>query len=74
MLFLCTNLTPPTGVPTPQACPPGNPATITGTLTAANVLAIPAQGIDSETVGFAEVIKAIQAGAGYAEYALYPQP
>jgi hypothetical protein len=67
VLFLCTNLTPPpTGVPTPQACPSGNPATITGTLTAANVLALPAQGIDSGAVGFAEVIKAIQAGAAYA--------
>ncbi|HSU42702.1 MAG TPA: CHRD domain-containing protein, partial [Casimicrobiaceae bacterium] len=31
VLFLCTNLAPPAGVPMPQACPPG-PATITGTL------------------------------------------
>jgi hypothetical protein len=36
-LFLCTNLTPPAGVPTPQACPPP-PATVTGTLIAANVI------------------------------------
>src|SRR6266702_4499615 len=36
VLFLCTNLTPPANVPTPQACPTTNPATITGTLTAAD--------------------------------------
>ena len=29
VLFLCTNLAPPAGVPTPQACPQTNPATIT---------------------------------------------
>src|SRR5580704_7559990 len=28
VLFLCTNLTPPTGVPKPQACPTASPATI----------------------------------------------
>src|SRR5712691_9702820 len=28
VLFLCTNGTPPMGVPTPQACPTTNPATI----------------------------------------------
>ncbi|HEX9121541.1 MAG TPA: CHRD domain-containing protein [Terriglobales bacterium] len=39
VLFLCTNLTPPVGPPTPQACPTTNPATITGTLTAADVIA-----------------------------------
>src|SRR5439155_16919226 len=41
VLFLCTNLTPPAGVPTPQMCPPA-PATITGMLTAADVIAVAA--------------------------------
>jgi hypothetical protein len=38
IFFLCTNLTPPQGVPTPQACPLGS-GTITGTLTAADFIA-----------------------------------
>jgi CHRD domain-containing protein len=63
-LFLCTNSpTPPAGVPVPQACPPG-PAEIEGTLTQADVLAIAPQGIDAN--GFAEVLRAIRAGATYA--------
>jgi CHRD domain-containing protein len=66
-LFLCTNLTPPPGVPTPQACPNAvnTEATITGTLTAADVIALPAQGIDAGAAGFAEMVKAIRAGAAY---------
>ena len=65
VLFLCTNLgNAPAGV-TVQACPETNPATITGTLTAADVVAIAAQGIDSGAAGFAEVIKAIREGAAY---------
>ena len=64
-LFLCTNLSnAPASVPTPQACPAA-PATITGTLTAANVIALPAQGIDSGAAGFAEMLAAIRAGAAY---------
>ncbi len=62
--FLCTNLTPPTGVPTPQACPAA-PATITGTLTAADVIARPAQGIDTGAAGLAEMLRAIEADAAY---------
>ena len=63
-LFLCTNAaTPPAGVPVPQACPPG-PAEIEGTLTQADVLAVAPQGIDAN--GFAEVLRAIRAGATYA--------
>jgi len=65
VLFLCSNLTPPTGVPAPQACP-APPATITGTLTAADVIAVAAQGIDAGAAGFAEVLKAIRADAAYA--------
>jgi hypothetical protein len=64
VLFLCTNLTPPAGVPTPQACP-APPATITGTLTSADVIAVPGQGIDSGAAGFAEILDAIRAGAAY---------
>ncbi len=65
VLFLCTNLAPPGGVPTPQACPDA-PATITGTLAAADVIPRPAQGIDPGPAGFAEMLKAIQVGAAYA--------
>jgi hypothetical protein len=65
VLFLCTNLTPPVGVPLPQLCPAA-PATLTGTLTAADVIARPTQGIDAGATGFAEMLQAIQAGAAYA--------
>lgn len=67
VLFLCTNLgNAPATVPLPQACPPA-PATITGTLTAADVIARATQGIDAGAGGFAEMIKAMRAGnAAYA--------
>jgi hypothetical protein len=66
VLFLCTNLgNAPTTVPVPQACPTTNPATITGTLTAANVVAVPGQGIDAGAAGFAEMLQAIRHGAAY---------
>jgi CHRD domain len=64
VLFFCTNLTPPTGVPAPPACPSGPVNTVTGTLTAANVIAQPTQGIAAEE--FAEVIRAMRAGYAYA--------
>jgi CHRD domain len=67
VLFLCTNLTPPAGVPTPQACPSGpGEHTIKGTLTAADVIARPTQGIDAGAAGLAEMIKAMHNGAAYA--------
>ena len=77
VLFLCTNGAPPAGVPTPPACPQapigGGTQTVTGTLTAANMLVpnvatapLPSQGIDPGVMGFAEVIKAIRNGAAYA--------
>jgi hypothetical protein len=66
VLFLCTNLgNAPASVPTPQLCP-ASPATITGTLTAADVVAVAGQSIDAGAAGFAEIIKAIRAGAAYA--------
>jgi CHRD domain len=68
VLFLCYNpalITAPVGVPTPPICPTTSPATVTGTLTEANVIAVPAQGIDAGATGFAEMIKAIKSGAAY---------
>jgi hypothetical protein len=62
-LFLCTNLTPPAGVPTPPACPASG-GTVTGTLTAANVIGLPAQNL---TAGdFAGALRIIRAGDAYA--------
>jgi hypothetical protein len=65
VLFFCTNLVPPAGVPTPPACPttPGI-NTVTGTLTSANVITQAAQGIAAGE--FSEVIRAIRAGNSYA--------
>jgi len=66
VLFLCTNLgNAPASVPTPQLCPTASPTTITGTLTAADVIAIAGQSIDPGTDGFAEIVRAIRAGAAY---------
>lgn len=62
VVFLCTNETPPAGVPIPPACPQGG-GTVSGTLSAADVLAVTAQGI---AVGeFSEVVQALQAEAAY---------
>lgn len=75
VLWLCYNpdagTKAPTGVPTPQLCPTTSPATITGTLTEADVVASPAeaggpnQGIDTGAQGFAEMVKAIRSGSAY---------
>jgi hypothetical protein len=63
VLFLCTNLgNAPATVPTPQARPSA-PATITGALTAADVVTQAAQGVAGGE--FAEVVRAIRAGATY---------
>jgi hypothetical protein len=63
-VWLCGNpsptVTPPAGT---QACPP-SPATITGTLTAANVVGPAGQGIAAGE--FAELVSAIRAGKTYA--------
>jgi len=65
VLFLCTNLAPPAGVPAPPPCPnsPGQNF-VTGTLTAANVITQAAQGIAAGE--FSEVIDAMRALASYA--------
>ena len=62
--FLCTNLgNGPAGTP---ACPP-SPGTVTGTLTASSVIGPVAQGIAPGE--FAELVRAIRAGATYADVA-----
>ena len=62
-VFFCTNLAPPPGVPVPQACPQG-PTEISGTLTQADVLGPAGQGVAANE--FAELLRAIRAGATYA--------
>ena len=65
VLFFCTNLTPPAGVPTPPACPSGPGInSVSGTLTAANVIVQNSQGIAAGEFG--EVIRAMRAGHSYA--------
>jgi CHRD domain len=65
VLFFCTNLAPPAGVPLPPPCP-NNPGinTVNGTLTAANVIAVAGQGIAAGA--FADVIDAMRALITYA--------
>jgi hypothetical protein len=68
VLWLCANnppITPPTTIPTPQPCPPF-PATIFGTLTAADVVAVSGQGVDAGAAGFAEVLAALRTSSAYA--------
>jgi hypothetical protein len=65
VLFLCTNLTPPAGVPAPPACPNGPGQNfVSGTLTAANVITQTAQGIAAGE--FSEVIDGMRAIVSYA--------
>ena len=73
VLFFCTNLAPPAGVPVPPPCPnTAGQNFVTGTLTAANVITQTAQGIAAGE--FAEVINAMQSLASYANVHsdLYP--
>jgi hypothetical protein len=63
MVFLCTNSAPPAGIPVPPHCPQVG-GTVSGVLTAADVIGPPSQGL---SVGeFAEVIRALEAIAAYA--------
>lgn len=64
-LFLCTNGTPPANVPVPPLCPQRS-GTVSGTLTAADIIALPAQSIDGGTAGFTEMLNALRNGAAYA--------
>ena len=72
VLFLCTNGAPPAG-PVPPACP-NNPGTnsVSGTLTAANVIAVPGQGIGAGA--FSDVIDAMRGLTSYVNVhtATYP--
>jgi hypothetical protein len=63
MVFLCTNLAPPAGVPLPPACP-ANGGTVSGTLTAANVIAIPGQGVPAGN--FDALVAALESDTAYA--------
>jgi CHRD domain len=64
VVFFCTNLTNPPSPPGTQACPP-SPATVEGTLTAADVTNLAAgQGIAQGE--FAEFVRALRAGVTYA--------
>ena len=65
VLFFCTNLAPPAGVPMPPPCPnTAGQNFVSGTLTAANVITQTGQGIAAGE--FSEVINAMQALASYA--------
>jgi hypothetical protein len=63
MIFFCTNLTPPAGVPIPQRCPLRE-GTVSGTVTAADVVGPTAQGVAPQNLD--NVISAIQSGQIYA--------
>ena len=52
-------------MPVPPVCPLTS-GTVSGTLTAANVIAVAGQGIDAGAAGLAEMIKALRNGAAYA--------
>ena len=60
-VFLCTNLAPPAGVPAPQACP-ASPGQISGTITEADIIALPAAGL---TKSFPALLDAIRQEAVY---------
>jgi CHRD domain-containing protein len=63
VIFLCTNLAPPAGVPVPPPCPTGG-GTVTGTRTAADVLPQTTQGVSAGE--FSAVLTAIREGVAYA--------
>jgi hypothetical protein len=63
MVFLCTNAAPPAGVPVPPPCPQGG-GSVSGSLTAADVLAVAASNVAAND--FAAVVDALRAEAGYA--------
>jgi hypothetical protein len=69
MVFLCgpaagTPGGPPAGFPNPPACPDTTSGTVTGSVTAANVVGPNAQGI-TPAADFAKVVKALREGAAY---------
>ena len=69
MVFLCGPAAgaaggPPAGFPNPPACPDTTSGTVTGSLTAANVVGPNSQGI-TPAADFAKVVKALREGAAY---------
>lgn len=71
VLFLCTNLgNGPASAPTPKTCPQapvgGGTVTLSGTLTQADLMPQPGQGIVAGPAGFAAVVAALRNGAAYA--------
>ena len=69
MVFLCGPAAgavggPPAGFPNPPACPDATSGTVTGSVTAANVIGPNNQGITPGT-DFAKVIQALREGAAY---------
>lgn len=69
MVFLCGPATgapggPPTGIPNPPACADTTSGTVSGSVTAANVIGPNAQGI-TPGVDFAKVVQALREGAAY---------
>jgi hypothetical protein len=70
-VFLCGNAptVPPVAVPQPPACPVTFPATVTGVITAANIIGPAAQGIaptSATTNEFAELVELLRDGDTYA--------
>jgi hypothetical protein len=63
MVFFCTNLTPPVGVPPPQNCPL-NSGTVTGTFTKDDVVAIAGQNVQAGD--FDALADAITSNTAYA--------
>lgn len=69
MVFLCGPAAgamggPPAGTPDPPACVAGTSGTVTGSVTAANVIGPNAQGI-TPGADFAKVVQALREGAAY---------
>jgi hypothetical protein len=69
MVFLCgpaagANGGPPAGFPNPPACPDTTSGTVSGTVTAANVVGPNSQGI-TPGADFAKVVQAMREGAAY---------
>ena len=71
LVFFCTNLTPPAGVPKPQSCPL-NSGTVTGTWTKADIIAIPGQNVVAGN--FEALVEALQSNTAYANVHTVPLP
>jgi len=71
LVFFCTNLTPPAGVPPPQACPV-NSGAVTGTWTKANIVAIPGQNVVAQN--FDALVAALESNTAYANIHTIPLP